>query len=134
LKQGLERGLGAVSGCEIAQEGITGAEGKKSKRDSGVCASLRENAVEDFVCGAVAAHGDETAIALIVGLTSERCDVARACRGNDVDVKAASPQPGDCRTRQLGGAASARCGIDYGEERFSHEMSGLLPLTVYRKS
>jgi len=46
----------------------------------------REDAVEDFVSGAITAHGEKLAIALRVGLVRELAGVAGAARSDDVNL------------------------------------------------
>src|SRR5579864_1312099 len=52
---------------EIAQEGIAGAQGEKAELNAVGLPFAREDAVYNFVRGAVAAGGEKTAIALVVG-------------------------------------------------------------------
>src|SRR5713101_4821722 len=121
FEQGLHRGIGAVLCRKIAEEGITGAEGKKAKRDAGTCSCVGEDAVEDFVGRAVAADGDKTAIVLRVRFAGEVRGVAGARGGNHVNVQAVLAQACDERSGEFCGAAAAGCGIHDGEEGFSHE-------------
>src|SRR5262249_37066031 len=62
----VERSLSAVFG-EVAEKGIAGTEGEETERDALDVAPSDENAIEDLVGGAVAADGEETTIALVVG-------------------------------------------------------------------
>jgi len=54
----LERGFDTVL-REVAEEGVAGAKRKKSEGDARFCSGVGEDAVEDFVNGAVAADRDE---------------------------------------------------------------------------
>ena len=67
-EEGFDGRLRASVG-EIAQEGIAGAHGEKTKLDAVGLPFAREDAIDDFVRGAVAADGEEAAVALVVGFT-----------------------------------------------------------------
>ena len=92
--QGLQGSLGAVVG-EIAEEGIASAERKKSEGDACVCSGVGKDAVKKFVSGAVAADGDEAAVALIVGLASELRGMTGSGGGDDVNVQTMFAQARD---------------------------------------
>ena len=66
--------------------------------------------------GAVAADGDEAAIALLVSFAGKLDGVAGARRGNDVDLQAFLAQTGKSRSGELGRAAATGGGVDDGEE------------------
>jgi hypothetical protein len=124
FQEGLQRGFGTVVG-EIAEERIAGAEGQEAQGDVGACSGVGEDAVEEFVSGAVAAYGDEAAIALGIGFASERGGVTGSGRGDYVNVEAFFAQARDGRAREFAGAAAACGGVDDGEEGFSHAIRTL---------
>src|ERR1700688_3536619 len=96
FEQGLQGGFGAIAG-EIAEERVAGAEGEKAEGDAGLCSCVGEDAVEEFVSGAVTADGDEAAVALIVGFASSFGGVAGSGGGDNVNVEAVFAQSRDGR-------------------------------------
>src|SRR5271155_3479299 len=99
--QGFERSARAVL-CKIAQERIACSERQKSKCDALLALGALVDSVQNFVCGAVAADGDEAAISLFISFAGKFDGVARACRGNDVDLEtflaqASEGRPGEFR-------------------------------------
>src|SRR6202035_3786116 len=110
------RGFCAVFLREVAKKRVAGAKGKKTQRDAGRCSGMGEDAVEEFVSGAVAADGDKAAVALIVAFASQLGGVARSGGGDDVNVQAVFAQTRDGRAGELSGAAAACGGVDDGEE------------------
>src|SRR5262249_24113559 len=111
----VEGSLRAVAG-EIAKEGIAGAERKKAQRDTFGREAIRENAVQNVVSGAVAANGEEAAVALIVSLARKQHGVTGAGGSDDVDVQTPLTQACEGRAGQLGRAATTRGGIHDGEK------------------
>ncbi len=119
FEQGLQRGFGAVL-REVAEKRVARAERKKSEGNARVGPGVSEDAVENFVSCAVAADGDEAAVALVIGFAGEFGGVSGTGGGDDVHVEAAFAEARDCRACELGGTAAAGCGIYDGEECFFH--------------
>src|SRR4030081_2609405 len=107
LEQSLQRGFGAVLHSEIAEEGVAGADRNKAERDAGICSGVSEDAIEDFVGGAVAADSDETAIVLRVGFAGELGGVTGSCGADPPAVKAVLAKPRDGRSGEFSPAAAA---------------------------
>jgi hypothetical protein len=54
-----------------------------------------EDTVKNFVSGAVAAYGDETAVILLISLASEIGSMPRTCGGDNVNVETVFAQARD---------------------------------------
>src|SRR5882762_7695999 len=105
--------FGALVG-EIAQKRIARAHGKEAKFDAIGFPFTRENAVDDFVRGAVAADGKEAAIALVVGFAGELHGVARSHGGDRVHAQPFRLKAAEFGSGELCGASTARRRIDDG--------------------
>ncbi len=132
FEQGLQRGFRAVVG-EVAKEGVAGAERKKAEGDARFGAGVSEDAIENFVSGAVAADGDEATVTLIIGLAGKLRGVTWSGRGENVDAEAFFAQACDGRACELRRAAAARSGVDDGEEAVLHKRAGLPTPTLRKK-
>jgi hypothetical protein len=115
----LQGSLGAVTG-EIAEEGVSGAERQEAERNALGDVTAHENAVENFVRGAVAADGEKAAIALIVGFARELDSMTGPGRAKHVDLQALLTQARDCRARKFGGAAATSRWVDDSKKAFLH--------------
>src|SRR5262249_22236049 len=100
-QRGVERSLRTGS-RKVAKKRIASAEWKKAESDASDVVTVGKYAVEDFVCGAIAAHGQKMAIALIVGFASELYGVTGPGGSDDVNVQAAFAQACERRPSQLG--------------------------------
>ena len=89
-----------------------------------------KNTVQNFVAGAVAADGEKFAVALGVAFAREAHSIGRSGGGHHVDVDAAGAQAGQRGPGKFGGAATACCGIDDGEELLHAGSVSLLNLWV----
>jgi hypothetical protein len=114
-KKSFERSFGAFVG-EITQEGIAGAEGKKSERDALRCWIPRENAIENFVGRTVAADGEKFSVALRVGLAGKLHGMAWAGGRYHVNMQAFFAQTSEGRAGEFGGFAATGGGIHDSEE------------------
>ncbi len=106
-EDGFDRRFGALFG-EIAQKRITRAHGKEAQLDATGWPFTREDTVDDFVRGAVAADGKEAAIALVVGFARELHGVARSHGGDRVHAQAFCLQAAELCSGELCGASTAR--------------------------
>src|SRR6266849_5220981 len=113
-------GLLGAALAKIAEERISGAEGKKAERDARALRGFGKQTVDDFMSGAVAADGDEFLIALRIGLARKRSGLAWSGAGDDVHTRAGLAELGDRSLSELAAAASARFGIHDGEEAVFH--------------
>ena len=68
------------------------------------------------MCGAIAADGEKSSIALGVGFASKLHGMAWAGRSDDVDVQAFFAQTRESGAGESGGFAATSSGIDDGEE------------------
>src|SRR5262249_2085830 len=92
------------------------AKRKKTERYAFLGLSMAEKAIQNFVGRAVAAHRDESPIALRVSLCCELDGVAAAHCSNHVHCQAASTQLPQGLPGKLRGFDAARRGIDDGEK------------------
>ena len=102
---------------EIAQKRISRSDRQEAERGPFATDRIRQQTIHDFVCGAVAAHGDEVAPARGVGLARELRRVACTRSVVLLDFQARGAQPFECRGRVLARAATASGGI-HDREKF----------------
>src|SRR5580658_8738583 len=91
-EDGLQRGFGAIV-SKVSEKGIASAERQEAEGNAFLRSAGGENAVDDFVSGAVAPDRDKTPIALVVGFAREIDRVAGAGGSDHVDADAAFAQP-----------------------------------------
>src|SRR5258708_40364655 len=84
---------------EVAQERVAGAKRKKTERDALGGRLSRENAVQDFVRGSVAADREKFAIALAIRFASKMNGMPGAGRSDDVDQQTLFAQAVEGPTR-----------------------------------
>src|SRR5712664_3574171 len=100
----------------MAQEGITSAERKETKRNPSNWVAAGKNAVEDFVRRAVAANGKKTPVTLIVSLARELHRVALAGGCDDVNAQSLLSQARKRGAGELCGTAATGGGVHDGEK------------------
>src|SRR5207344_1482934 len=109
--QGLQRSVRAFL-RKIAEERIARSKRQEAESDALFALSAFINAVDDFVGGAVAADGDEAAIALLIRFAGEFDGVARPGGGHNVDLQSFFTQASRGRPGQFSRAAATRGWVD----------------------
>src|SRR5579864_367089 len=73
--------------AKVAQKRIPGAKGQQSQGNPLGNTAARENPIENFVSGAVAADSDEAPVTLFVSFPGEINSVTGPCRSDDVGAQ-----------------------------------------------
>ena len=130
-EDGLQRGFGAIVG-KVPEEGIASAERQEAEGNAFLGSAGGENAVDDFVSGAVAPDRDKTPVALVVGFAREIDRMAGAGGSDHVDADAAFAQAREGWSGKFCRTAAPRSGIYDSEEAFHRCAVDLLPLQLRR--
>jgi hypothetical protein len=102
--------------AEVPLKGVARAQRQKGERGRFSVRAQRKNPVHNLVGGAIAAHGDESAITLSICVARDFRSLMGSVGGDDINLDSAGAQSIKRRLQQFSTAPATRRRIDHRKE------------------